>query len=135
MERGSGSDLLALEEQRRRPAPHAEVVAVVRVHRHGGAIPIQRRADLRFPGQALLVRLQGGELRITCQPEGNAVHIDVTDTGGIARLATALDQRYGRLDVLIGNAAIVGEVPETIDVRVPADLKRALAAFDAVLPR
>ena len=36
------------------------------------------------------------------------VPLDITDTGGIARLATALDQRYGRLDVLIGNAAIVG---------------------------
>jgi NAD(P)-dependent dehydrogenase (short-subunit alcohol dehydrogenase family) len=38
------------------------------------------------------------------------VPLDVTDTGGIARLAAALDQRYGRLDVLIGNAAILGDV-------------------------
>ena len=37
------------------------------------------------------------------------VPLDVTDTGGIARLAAALDKRYGRLDVLIGNAAIVGD--------------------------
>jgi len=37
------------------------------------------------------------------------VPLDVTDTAGIARLAAALDQRYGRLDVLIGNAAIVGD--------------------------
>src|SRR3954454_20867270 len=37
------------------------------------------------------------------------VPLDITDTGGIARLAAALDQRYGRLDVLIGNAAIVGD--------------------------
>ena len=36
------------------------------------------------------------------------VPLDVTDTGGIARLAEALDKRYNRLDVLIGNAAIVG---------------------------
>ncbi len=37
------------------------------------------------------------------------VPLDITDTGGIARLADALDKRYGRLDVLIGNAAIVGD--------------------------
>jgi len=36
------------------------------------------------------------------------VPLDVTDTAGIARLAAALEQRYGRLDVLVGNAAIVG---------------------------
>ncbi len=38
------------------------------------------------------------------------VPLDITDTGGIARLAEALDKRYGRLDVLVGNAAIVGDV-------------------------
>jgi NAD(P)-dependent dehydrogenase (short-subunit alcohol dehydrogenase family) len=36
------------------------------------------------------------------------VPLDVTDTAGIARLAAALDERYKRLDVLVGNAAIVG---------------------------
>jgi NAD(P)-dependent dehydrogenase (short-subunit alcohol dehydrogenase family) len=36
------------------------------------------------------------------------VPLDVTDTAGIARLAEALNQRYGRLDILVGNAAIVG---------------------------
>jgi NAD(P)-dependent dehydrogenase (short-subunit alcohol dehydrogenase family) len=46
------------------------------------------------------IRAEGGSATL--------VPLDVTDTGGIARLATALDQRYGRLDVLIGNAAIVG---------------------------
>jgi NAD(P)-dependent dehydrogenase (short-subunit alcohol dehydrogenase family) len=38
------------------------------------------------------------------------VPLDMTDTGGISRLADALDKRYGRLDVMIGNAAIVGDV-------------------------
>jgi NAD(P)-dependent dehydrogenase (short-subunit alcohol dehydrogenase family) len=36
------------------------------------------------------------------------VPLDLTDTAGIARLAAALEQRYGRLDVLVGNAAIAG---------------------------
>ncbi|MEA2951038.1 MAG: hypothetical protein QOJ96_558 [Alphaproteobacteria bacterium] len=36
------------------------------------------------------------------------VPLDITDTPAIARLADALNKRYGRLDILIGNAAIVG---------------------------
>lgn len=35
------------------------------------------------------------------------VPLDIRDTAGIARLADALKERYGRLDVLIGNAAII----------------------------
>jgi NAD(P)-dependent dehydrogenase (short-subunit alcohol dehydrogenase family) len=36
------------------------------------------------------------------------VPLDVTDTAGIERLAGALGQRYHRLDILVGNAGIVG---------------------------
>jgi NAD(P)-dependent dehydrogenase (short-subunit alcohol dehydrogenase family) len=36
------------------------------------------------------------------------VPLDVKDSEGIARLALALNERYGRLDVLIGNAGIIG---------------------------
>ena len=36
------------------------------------------------------------------------VPLDVRDAAGIARLAAALDERYRRLDVLIGNAGIGG---------------------------
>src|SRR5215467_6966597 len=36
------------------------------------------------------------------------VPLDVTDHAGISRLAAALDERYHRLDVLIGNAGIGG---------------------------
>ncbi len=36
------------------------------------------------------------------------VPLDMTDFDGLARLAAALGERYGRLDVLVGNAAIVG---------------------------
>src|SRR5674476_1079294 len=35
------------------------------------------------------------------------VPLDVKDSDGIARLALALNERYGRLDVLIGNAGIL----------------------------
>lgn len=36
------------------------------------------------------------------------VPLDVKDSDGIARLALALDERYGRLDVLVGNAGVLG---------------------------
>jgi NAD(P)-dependent dehydrogenase (short-subunit alcohol dehydrogenase family) len=36
------------------------------------------------------------------------VPLDVKDSDGIVRLAAALDERYGRLDVLIGNAGVLG---------------------------
>jgi NAD(P)-dependent dehydrogenase (short-subunit alcohol dehydrogenase family) len=36
------------------------------------------------------------------------VPLDVKDMDGIARLALALNERYGRLDVLVGNAGVLG---------------------------
>ena len=36
------------------------------------------------------------------------VPLDVKDVDGIARLALALNERYGRLDVLVGNAGLIG---------------------------
>jgi NAD(P)-dependent dehydrogenase (short-subunit alcohol dehydrogenase family) len=39
--------------------------------------------------------------------EATLVPLDLRDTAGIAKLATALDERYGRLDVLIGNAGVL----------------------------
>jgi NAD(P)-dependent dehydrogenase (short-subunit alcohol dehydrogenase family) len=36
------------------------------------------------------------------------VPLELRDVEGIARLAAALDERYGRLDVLVGNAALGG---------------------------
>ena len=36
------------------------------------------------------------------------VPLDVKDSDGIARLALALNERYGKLDVLVGNAGVLG---------------------------
>ena len=36
------------------------------------------------------------------------VPLDVKDSDGIARLALALHERYGRLDVMVGNAGVLG---------------------------
>jgi len=42
------------------------------------------------------------------------VPLDMKDSDGIARLAFALNERYGRLDVLVGNAGILA-VPSPLD--------------------
>lgn len=36
------------------------------------------------------------------------VPFNITDTAGIERLAAALHERYGRLDILVGNAGVLG---------------------------
>jgi NAD(P)-dependent dehydrogenase (short-subunit alcohol dehydrogenase family) len=60
-----------------------------------------------------IARTVGGleELDDAVRAAGSAatlVPLDMTDYPGIYRLAAALDERYRRLDVLIGNAAVVG---------------------------
>jgi NAD(P)-dependent dehydrogenase (short-subunit alcohol dehydrogenase family) len=47
-----------------------------------------------------MIRAAGGSATL--------VPLDVTDFAGIGRLAHALDARHGRLDILIGNAALAG---------------------------
>src|SRR5256886_1669719 len=44
------------------------------------------------------IRKAGGE-------SATLVPLDMKDYGGLANLATALNDRYGRLDALVGNAA------------------------------
>lgn len=73
------------------------------------------------------------------------VPLDVTDFDGVARLAAALAERYGRLDILIGNAGMAGpssplghipakEWDEVIKVNVTANW-RLISATDALLRR
>jgi NAD(P)-dependent dehydrogenase (short-subunit alcohol dehydrogenase family) len=52
------------------------------------------------------IRAAGGSATLT--------PLDMRDYNGLYRLATALNERYGRLDVLVGNAAIAG-VPSPLD--------------------
>ena len=52
------------------------------------------------------VRAAGGSATLT--------PLDLRDYNGLYRLATALNERYGRLDVLVGNAGIAG-VPSPLD--------------------
>ena len=62
-----------------------------------------------------IARTVGGleELDDAIQAEGSTatlVPLDLRDSDGIARLALALNERYQRLDVLIGNGGVLGPV-------------------------
>jgi len=52
--------------------------------------------------------------------------LDLRDYNGLYRLASALNERYGRLDVLIGNAGIAG-VPSPLDHIEPKAWDEAMA--------
>ncbi len=54
------------------------------------------------------------------------VPLDVKDSNGIARLALALNERYQRLDVLIGNAGILGPLSPLVHVE-PKDWNNLIA--------
>jgi NAD(P)-dependent dehydrogenase (short-subunit alcohol dehydrogenase family) len=73
------------------------------------------------------------------------VPLDMTDFDGLTRLAAALGERYGRLDIMIGNAALAGpsspldhvlprEWDEIMRVNVTANW-RLIRAMDALLRR
>lgn len=60
-----------------------------------------------------VARTQGGleELDDAIRADGGAttlVPLDMTDMDGIARLGAALNERHGKLDILIGNAGVAG---------------------------
>ncbi|MDO8401727.1 MAG: SDR family NAD(P)-dependent oxidoreductase [Bradyrhizobium sp.] len=60
-----------------------------------------------------VARTQGGleELDDEIRKDGGAatlVPLNLTDSDGIARLAAALQERHGKLDILVGNAGVAG---------------------------
>ena len=61
--------------------------------------------------------LEGVEERIH-QSGGNATiaPVDLTEPDGIARLATAVSQRWGKLDVLVINAAVLPQLSSVADI-------------------
>ena len=73
------------------------------------------------------------------------VPLDVTDGPGIDRLGAALHERFGRLDVLLGNAAILGTLsplghiePQTFDQVIAVNLTanwRLIRSLDPLLRR
>ncbi|MGB6349900.1 MAG: SDR family NAD(P)-dependent oxidoreductase [Pseudolabrys sp.] len=78
-----------------------------------------------------VARTVGGleELDDTIKAAGGSatlVPLDVKDSEGIARLALALNERYQRLDVLIGNAGILGPLSPLAHVE-PKDWDNLIA--------
>jgi NAD(P)-dependent dehydrogenase (short-subunit alcohol dehydrogenase family) len=77
-----------------------------------------------------VARTQGGleELDDAINAEGGTatlVPLDVTDFDGIDRLAAALRQRYGKLDILVGNAGVLGAL-SPLDHVTPFDWDNSL---------
>src|SRR5258708_11321095 len=62
------------------------------------------------------------------------VPLDVTDGPGIDRLGAALYERYGRLDVLVGNAAILGTLSPAGHID-PKIFEQVMAANTTPHPR
>jgi NAD(P)-dependent dehydrogenase (short-subunit alcohol dehydrogenase family) len=91
------ADTIALVTGASRGIGYATAIALARAGAHVVAV----------------ARTVGGleELDDAIKAEGGSatlVPLDLKDSAGIARLALALNERYGRLDVMIGNAGIAG---------------------------
>jgi NAD(P)-dependent dehydrogenase (short-subunit alcohol dehydrogenase family) len=73
------------------------------------------------------------------------VPVDMKDMDGIARLALALNERYGKLDVLVGNAGVLGPLspldhvePKYFDDAMDVNIKanwQLIRTMDALLKR
>jgi NAD(P)-dependent dehydrogenase (short-subunit alcohol dehydrogenase family) len=91
------SDRIALVTGASRGIGHATALALARAGAHVVAVA-RTVGGLEELDDA--IRTAGGSATL--------VPLDLKDTPGIARLAAALDARYGRLDVMVGNAGILG---------------------------
>ena len=78
-------------------------------------MPLRSRSSRAGAHIIAVARTVGGleELDDAIKAEGGTatlVPLDMTDLDGIARLGAALNERHGKLDVLVGNAAVLGPV-------------------------
>lgn len=109
------ADRIALVTGASRGIGHATALAVARAGAHVVAVA-RTVGGLEDLDDA--IRAAGGSATL--------VPLDVTDYEGIYRLAAALNERYGRLDVLVGNAAIAN-VPSPLGHVEIKDWDRTLA--------
>ena len=96
------------------PKPFADRVALVTGASRGIGYALSLALARAGAHVVAVARTVGGleELDDAVRAAGSSatlVPLDMRDTEGLYRLARALDERYQRLDVLVGNAAIVGQ--------------------------
>jgi NAD(P)-dependent dehydrogenase (short-subunit alcohol dehydrogenase family) len=91
------ADRIALVTGASRGIGHATALALARAGAHVVAVA-RTVGGLEELDDA--IRAIGGSATL--------VPLDLKDTPGIARLAAALQARYGRLDIMVGNAGILG---------------------------
>jgi NAD(P)-dependent dehydrogenase (short-subunit alcohol dehydrogenase family) len=94
------------------PKPLADKIALVTGASRGIGAALARHLAEAGAHVVAVARTVGGleELDDKIKAAGGSatlVPLDVKDSAGIARLALALNERYGRLDVLVGNAGVL----------------------------
>ena len=78
-----------------------------------------------------VARTQGGleELDDEIRKDGGSatlVPLNLTDSDGIARLGAGLHERYGKLDILVGNAGLLGQLSPIAHIE-PSIFERVMA--------
>lgn len=129
----------------------ADRIAVVTGASRGIGAAVARRFAAEGAQLVLIARTVGGleELDDAIRAAGGKQPVlvphDLRDFDGLDRLGASLNERYGRLDILVGNAGIlgpltpVGHIPpeswqEVMDVNVTANY-RLIRSLDPLLRR
>ena len=134
----------------RNSKPLADRIALVTGASRGIGAAIALKLAQAGAHVVAVARTVGGleELDDAIRAAGGAatlVPLDLTDSDGLARLAAALDERYRRLDVLVGNAGVLGPISplghvepkawnEVMAVNVTANWQ-LIRCFDSLLQR
>ena len=93
----------------------------------GGIGTVYGRALAEAGAAVALADLDGGGARAAAEklaPEGHraiGVQLDITDPGSAAAMAEAVTARFGGIDILINNAALMSEIPRSSLLDLPTE--------------